>query len=267
MQLPYLKSVFKKILPGKVIKYLVGIKLLVYENRSYWKGVYKKYDDVPSLGNGYFEENLAIESKKYTQYLIDSLKKEGQLPYSLPEENTFLPLFSCALLSNENKIKVLELGGGMGIGFLSMKACLGNDIDLDYCIIETPLTCKGGRELFEGNDQIRFFEDFPSDLKSVDIVFVKSALQYFKDYKEVLKRLASYKPRYILFIKLSAGENLTFVTAQRNLPGTVTPFWFFNIKEVITIMSSLGYSLIFRGVLDRAYNQDNFFSRVSYKEE
>ena len=245
-------------LPSKIMKYVVGIRLLIYENQYYWSGVYKKFEDVPVLGEGYFEENLANETRDYTQKLIDSLKKESQLPYNLLEENTFLPLISSIVQLKEGKLKILELGGGMGIGYLGTKACLGDNIEISYDIIETPVNCRGGQELFRGNKQIRFFQDFPSDLKEVDIVFIKSALQYFKEYDQVLKKLVSYNPKYVLFVKLSAGENVTYVTSQKNLTNTITPFWFLNVGEVVSIMSTLGYSLIFKGLLDRAYNQDNF---------
>lgn len=250
----------KRIFPNRLIKYIAGIKILIYDNQYHWKGIYQNFDDVPLKGSGYFgrsEEKLTNETKRYTKYLIDSLKAEEQLPYVLSEENTFLPLI-CSTLIPDGKLNVLELGGGMGVGFISIRACLGNDIDLNYHIVETPACCKGGRELFDGDDSIKFYSDFPNDLAEVDVVFVKSALQYFKDYKETIKRLISYNPKYVLFIKLAAGENRTYVSSQQNISGAITPFTFLNVAEVISIMSTLRYSLAFKGVLDRPYNQDNF---------
>lgn len=253
-------GLLKRILPNRLIKYLVGIKMLIYQNKYYWSGIYQNFEDVPSKGSGYFgrfEAKLTNETKRYTKYLIDSLRAEKHLPYVLPEEDTFLPLI-CSIIIPEGKLNVLELGGGMGVGFISMRACLGNDIDLKYHIVETPACCKEGRELFEGENTIKFYSDFPNDLKAVDVVFVKSALQYFKDYKETIRRLISYNPKYVLFIKLAAGENHPYVSSQQNVPGAITPFGFLNVAEVISTMSTLGYSLAFKGVLDRTYNQDNF---------
>ena len=92
----------------------------------------------------------------------------------------------------------------------------------------------------------------------MDIVYTCSAMQYVEDYADLLKALCAYRPKYFLFVKLSAGDIPTYATAQKNVPGTVIPYLFLNVEEVIRIMKGNGYGLIYRCLLDREYDQGNF---------
>jgi hypothetical protein len=61
-----------------------------------------------------------------------------------------------------------------------------------------------------------------------------------------------------LFAKLSAGHIPTYVSIQSNLKGTKSPYWFFDVEEIIMQMTTLGFKLIYKSSLDRVYDQDNF---------
>ena len=117
--------------------------------------------------------------------------------------------------------------------------------------------CELGAELFRDDKRIQFLTEFPAKV-DVDIVFVNSALQYFENYMETLQKLSSYNAPYILLVKLSAGEILTYATEQRNLKVTTSRYWFFNVNEIITCMLSAGYSLKYTSALNSVLNQDNF---------
>ncbi len=253
-----LKPILKAILPKRIVEYLALVRRGEYELRQYWSGVYQRFSDVPASGNGYFSEALTKQAQKVMQEAIVKLSTDWPVPYHLEEENSYLPLVASLVRKSNDKFNILELGGGMGIGYLSMLACLENPGVLTYSIIDTPPVCEAGRALFKEDNRIQFHSDFPNDLDNVDIAFVKSSLQYFEDYESVLKKLASYNPEFIFFVKFAAGNNVTYVTAQRNLSGTVIPFLFLNLDTIREIMASLGYAPIYRSVLDRYYNQDNF---------
>ncbi len=261
-----LKPLLKAILPGRILSYLLMIKKGEYELRQYWKGVYDRFSEVPSSGKGYFSETLTKQALETMKKAIVKLSTDYPLPYHLEEENSFLPLVASLTNNTNGKLNILELGGGMGIGYLAMLGCLEKPGDITYSIIDTPPVCEAGRELFKGDQRIQFYDDFPNDVKDIDIVFVKSALQYFEDYESVLTKLTRYNPKFIFFIKLAAGKNVTYVTAQRNLSGTVIPFLFLNIDELIKFMKSLGYDPIYKSVLDRPYNQSNFPEEYQVKK-
>jgi putative methyltransferase (TIGR04325 family) len=223
-----------------------------------WKGVYKKYQDVPQAGNSYYAENLARETAEYTKSLLNSLRTQRSLPYHINDENTYLPVVAAMILDKKKKVSVLDLGGGMGVGFISLLSCIGEVKPLEYLIIETPAMSKLGEELFRGDTRIRFLTEFPPSLADLDIVYINSALQYFETYRETLKKLSAYGPEYFLFVKFSAGEIPTYATSQKNLRGTTSAYWFFNVEEIIQCMLSLGYALKYKSVLGRVYDQSNF---------
>ncbi|MDZ7646828.1 MAG: hypothetical protein U5K54_06425 [Cytophagales bacterium] len=123
--------------------------------------------------------NLADETFKHTETILEDLKKNGTIPYNISEENSILPLIASLIIQEKQKVNVLDLGGGMGIGFIGLVACLEKNNNLQYSVIETPNMCLGGSKLFISDNRIQFYNDFPENLLNVDIVFIKSALQYF----------------------------------------------------------------------------------------
>jgi len=255
-----IKQVIKQIIPPLFYeiykKYKNGFK-----SAYIWEGIYQQYKDVPTVGNNYFEKNLAKETLAHTKSLLKSLKRNKYIPYHINVENTFLPLVSTLILEEKKKIGIIDFGGGTGIGFISLISCIENieNIDaLDYYVIETPAMCKEGSRLFKDDKRIRFLDDFPDKLLKIDMIFINSALQYFENYSDTLQRLSAYNPQYFLFVKFSAGEIPTYATCQKNLSRTTGAYWFLNIEEITTLMSSLGYSLIYKSSLERTYNQDNF---------
>ena len=93
--------------------------------------------------------------------------------------------------------------------------------------------------------RIRFHTSLPKNLRDVSIVHLGSSLQYIKDWKNILSDLAEYNPQYFLFTDLPAGDIPTYATVQ-NFYGFKTPYWFFNIEEIVSEMKSIQYELIFK---------------------
>jgi putative methyltransferase (TIGR04325 family) len=251
------KQIFKQFIPP--------ILLVVYQNYKngylgyyIWKGMYKSYKDVPVKGKSYNEKIVASETAGYTKSLVDELKTQRQIPYHVNGENTFLPLLATMVLEKNKKLNVLDLGGGMGVGFISLLSCVGEIKNLNYFIIETPAMCEFGTQIFQADNRVQFLTDFPDKLNDIDVVYINSSLQYFENYADILNRLAGYKPEYFLFIKFSAGEIPTYATEQINLRNTTCAYWFFSVDEIVACMQGLGYSLKYKSALDRIYNQDNF---------
>jgi putative methyltransferase (TIGR04325 family) len=89
-------------------------------------------------------------------------------------------------------------------------------------------------------------------------VHLDAVLQYIEDYRELLAQLCALRPEYVILIKITAGAYPTYATAQRNLPGSVVPCWFFNADEIVSAMASNGYALMCATALEREYDQSNF---------
>jgi putative methyltransferase (TIGR04325 family) len=263
-------------------RFVPPILLDLYRSyRGYiWEGVYQHYRDVPSSGAGYESERLVKDTLVHTHNLLAISKRYRSAPTETIGEHALLPLLVSAICEEKSTLRVLDFGGGMGIAYVHLVSSVVNWRRIDYHIVENNAMCDAGKQLFANDAHMHFHSTLPANLSDVDIVYVSSALQYIEDYRGLLKVLCSYQPRYFLFVKLSSGNIPTYATAQKNLPGTVIPYWFLNVDEITNAMAENGYCLIFKSALEREYDQSNFpkayrlgracnllFSRVTPKHE
>lgn len=117
--------------------------------------------------------------------------------------------------------------------------------NFEYHIVEVKKVCEAGRAFF--NDKMNVFPHsrLPNDIGSVDIVHMGSWLHYIEHWRETLVRLCEYNLRYFLFTDLTAGDIPTYASSQKYCDPRI-PIWFFDVKEMIDVMSGQGWELIFK---------------------
>jgi putative methyltransferase (TIGR04325 family) len=229
-----------------------------WTSRRIWDGLYRSFDEVPSRYENDFEEKRAESVYRATRILIEESRKHHSIPYEVIGEHNLLPLLAATVTKNDGTLTILDFGGGMGVSYVHLVNSLPAPSKIDYHVIEVPAICEKGSMLFEGDPRIHFHTDFPDDLERVDIVYVSSSLQYIRDFRGLIRRLCAYVPGYVFFVKLSAGDMPTYVTAQKNIRGAVIPYQFVNVDELVKVLESCHYELVFRGALERVYRQTNF---------
>jgi putative methyltransferase (TIGR04325 family) len=209
-----------------------------------WSGVYERHADVPASGPGFGGDLWVRGTREYTEDALRALRSSrgAGSPFG---DHGLLPLLVGGV-AMDRRAHVLDFGGGMGIGYAHTRAALTRDIAVQYSIIENERVCAEGRTLFGHEDDVTFFSQLPETQDDVDIVYMRSALQYVEDYTALLNGLLRYRPRYFLFVTLSAGDIPTFATAQRNLPGSVLAYWFHDVREIVRLMDEAGYALLMR---------------------
>lgn len=223
-----------------------------------WQGIHRAHRDVPRSGAGYGDPGLVQETLAHTEGVIAGTRRYGTIPTAVTGEHTLLPLLASVLCKGSGRVRVLDFGGGMGVAYVHLVSSVPSCGVIDYHIVEHEAVCEAGARLFESDPRVHFHASLPDDLPALDVVHVSSALQYVENYVGLLARLCAYGSTYVLFVKLSAGDIPTYATAQTNLPGMTVPYWFIDVKEIVRLMSLGGYSLIFKGALEREYRQDNF---------
>ena len=223
-----------------------------------WEGIYRNYRDVPVVGAGYAEDRLTQETLAYTINVLAASRRYRFIPTEVMGEHAFLPLLVSILGRDRNTVSILDFGGGMGVDYIHLVNSVVHAKDVDYHIVENRSVCEAGSRLFENDSRIHFYPALPTGLAKVDIIYMCSALQYIENYADLLKALSDYHPEYFLFVKLSAGDIPTYATDQTNLPVTRIAYWFINVREIESLMSKNGYSLIFKSALEREYDQNNF---------
>jgi putative methyltransferase (TIGR04325 family) len=245
----------RKILRSPVVK---SVARWANKEPFIWDGIYDSFDEVPVTGDGFVSDAWLSDMERYTSAAIMALRNDGEVPENVPQYHTSLSMLVGSLASCDRPVRVLDFGGGMGIGFANMKRCLPEKTACEYLVIDNDASCERGRRLFRDFPSVKFMPRLPQVSGDVEVMVLSAALQFVENYEELLTKLASFKPMFWLFTFVPAGEVPTFATAQLNVPGSVLPAWFFNLRELIEKIETLGYRLIFKSSLDRVFDMSNF---------
>ena len=95
---------------------------------------------------------------------------------------------------------------------------------------------------FEDNNELSFFSKIEK-IKNVDIVYIRSSLQYVENWEKTVNQIISLKPEYVVFSHLAAGDiNESFLTVQ--LWGNQEiPYWVIKEKDLKNIFLNNDYVL------------------------
>lgn len=224
-----------------------------------WNGVYESFDQVPVAGQGFASEAWLTDMERYTRTAVTALRRgEVGVPENVPQYHALLAMLVSTLSLTDRPVRVLDVGGGMGIGFANVRRCMAAELPMEYLIIDNEESCERGRRLLKDYSSVKFMSELPRDVESVDVIVLSSVLQFVDEYEKLLSDLAAFKPAHWLFTFLPAGDIPTFASAQLNVPGSVLPVWFFNVRELTQIVEKLGYQLVFKSALDREFDMSNF---------
>ena len=216
-----------------------------------WEGVHKDFKDVPVVDKGFDGEKWIQSQRKTVLEAMARLGGERAISGVVGYADGLLPFLAALVCTELSKVRILDLGGGVGLTYVQVLAALVDRGSVEYHIVEKEGICEAGRAVFKGDDRIRFHSSLPDGLE-VDVVHIGSALQYVEDWKGLLRGLASYRSRHLLFTHLPAGELETFATAQ-NYYGSKIPCWIFDIDEVVSVLVDEGFDLSFKSAFYGKY--------------
>jgi putative methyltransferase (TIGR04325 family) len=258
---PLFISLYRKVRYGNAaMKQSIDIKQYI------WEGVYKNFSEVPlkknqSEAKGFEDFNKDV----YINFLIEGAKKiinhpenNNIIPKDILEADMLLPLLISLAMKKNQKFKILDFGGGLGNGYLSLKRSLEKKNQIEYIVFEVDNVCQAGNSFFKDDGLIRFISKLPDKFPELDLIFLKSVLQYIEDYTSLLTKICEYDSRYIFFVNFSAVEASSYASLQNNGNEMQMAYWFINISEIIDIMYTNGYSIIYKSALSRIYDQNNF---------
>lgn len=210
-----------------------------------WEGVFQDFKNAQDFADGFGFAGETYNSRAYdvAQECILSIKNNIPIPFFHKQRSVVLAPIVAMLLNETPKIDILDFGGGLGIGYMTLKESILNiNEKIKYTILELPEICKQGRELHK--NEINFLESFPNS-QEFDLVHSSSAIQYIENWKLLVKRFCSTNAKYILMSDVFAGDFETFVTLQ-NYYSNKIPHWFLNYNEFIEIFNQNGYKLEMR---------------------
>lgn len=226
-----------------------------------WQGIYPNFQSVPAVGAGHAEPEHIERAVQRTLSFLARLQTGVSVETpEVPAEYSHFPLLAAVVNLDRDPLSVLDVGGGLGIGYAYLRASAPRLKTVRYHIVEVPEISQAGSELFRGNAEITFQNQLPRDEATgeFDLVQLCSSLQYFEDFESVVAHVSSCRARFVYLLKTPVGNFPTFATAQYNLPGSVVPVWFFNYQELVQLFADSGYCLVYEGTHDRVYDTTNF---------
>jgi len=190
-----------------------------------WEGVYRSFDDID------VEYDYAVgDSENWVKSQVD--KVENNPIEFFEEQNKLLNSYSMKFIYP----KIVDFGGSIGHSYLAI-----DNKNVNFVVIETEEICEAGKKFYEDDSDIAFSSSI-SKLKNVDIVYVRSALQYAKSPMKKLVQLIELNPRYFILCHLSAGNVESFVSLQEWY-GHKIPYWFLNLSQIRRLFDDCGYEL------------------------
>jgi len=146
---------------------------------------------------------------------------------------------------------MLDWGGGIGHYYAYGRALLPEGA-LDYHCRDLPLLVDGGRSILP--DAVFHSTDETALSRRYDLVMASSSLQYSRDWRGTLAKLASVAGGYLFVTRqpfVAAGPS--FVVVQRpSRHGYLTeyPGWFLNRDEFLAEARGLGFGLLREFLID-----------------
>jgi putative methyltransferase (TIGR04325 family) len=229
-----IKKTLKKLLPKFIIKYLnffFGHKYVGFFNYNDWQKAMencKGYDDqiiYDKITSAY--ENIIFGKSKFQRdgTNFDKIEISKNL------------LISLLISSSNNKINVLDYGGGLGNLYFESKYFLKNYC-FDWCIIDQKKFVDYGRKKIQ-NDELFFYNNIDEYNKKNNskILIFSNSFQYIQNSLEIFDKLKS-KFDYIFFQSLSMSfkehkHHIKIEKPDKNIYQSSYPIYIYNYKSIL----------------------------------
>ncbi len=218
-------------------------------NFRVWEGVYRSFAEAPAVGPGFQGPRWRERSIAAARETLARAKAQEPIDYALRQRNAVLPPLVAALLAGQERVDVLDLGGGLGTGYMVLMKTMPEAVRrVRYTVVEVESIARAGREIFAGLDGPEFHSTLP-DAARFDIVHAASVLQYIEDWDGLIARLADYGANFVSLADVFAGNFSTYVTTQHYYESRI-PHWFFNAAQFTAAVEKSGYRLLLRAECD-----------------
>ena len=213
-----------------------------------WKGKYSSFEDssVDILGPGFSGEDWKNRSLNSANECLSAISSGQSIPEFYKQRTTVFPVVVSMLKTESpNKLKILDFGGSLGIGYMVLKESIpGIEERLDYNIVDVKEVCLTGSILFNDVVNIKYYEQIPKN-EAFDLVYSSSTIQYVDDWKGLIKEFGGLNANYILLSDVFAGNNKSFVTLQ-SYYGSRIPHWMININDLLVEFDHIGYEFVMK---------------------
>lgn len=232
-----------------------------------WEGKYPDFKSalLDSTGSGFSGDVYLTKSLRAAEECLASLNSGQPIPAFHKQRSTYLPITTALMLGLKEQISILDFGGGLGIGYMTLAESISNDLErVLYTIVEVPEVCKCGEDLHEG--KVIYTSELP-EVRKFDLIYSASALQYIENWQSLLGKFASLSPDYILLSDVFAGSITSFVTLQNYYESRI-PHWFLNLNHLLDTLKEDGYRLSMKNfVTSKRLDAEDILPMPNYPED
>ena len=181
-----IKQIIKLLLPPLFLSLIRKTK-----EQNTFEGIYENFSEIPDLTA--YDSDSSLENS-HDEVLSKLKEYEYQRSIPIADNHSQITNLLSLLIGSfpHRQISILDYGGGQGSTFTDCLNLVNMD-EVEYYIYDLPKTIKMGKKLFTGavadlgkeTYNVCFVKDL-SKIKTIDIVYFGSVLQYLPDYSKVL---------------------------------------------------------------------------------
>lgn len=213
-------------------------------------GVYAQFSDV-GIHDFYDTEQWSLACRDAVR---QAAVTTGSTIPSVSAPGKWLLPFLVATMS-DCPVRILDFGGGAGLDYVTTAALSGRRSDIVYHVVDVSAACKAGEDVLGGT--VTYSSELPDSTASFDIIYAYSAIHFVPDFRDLLRRLARYRAKFILLCKHPVRDGNSFVRAQVNVGASNRHAqWVMSLADISEALP--GYHLGFSANGTDVYNVDNY---------
>ena len=209
--------------------------------KSVWEGVFKSFEEAKGDLDA-FDSDIWINKQKLR--ITDGIQKYRDKAFL---SNDYpLPILIATILSQNDSLKILDFGGGMGLQYLELIAKVPDALEkVEYYIVDGEKSIENRPSDLNIFKKLFFFTSIENIKENMDIIHIGSTLQYIDDWRSLLVTLNNkHSPHYYVFSDILAGNIPTFISRQIFYNKKI-PIRQINIDEFKNFICSLLFKLIY----------------------
>jgi len=230
---------------------------------SVWEGVYESFAEAGGDFDAWESDIWLNKQISRTYEALEAYTTDTFFSKDYP-----LPMVVSMALIQKSSLSVLDFGGGMGVQYLETIGKVPEAKEkMHYYVVDGLKSIAGRPRALDQFNNLHFFDNLKEVPSSIDIIHIGSTLQYIETWQDFLTGLNDkFKPQYLVFSDLLAGDIPTFVSHQLFYEKRI-PHLFLNWPFFKKFVDDMGFSLIFSSqFIHKILNQEDVMPNFSLPE-
>lgn len=144
-------------------------------------------------------------------------------------------ILKCAVQNKNRGVRILDIGGALGSTYLQNRSYLSDVKNLEYVVAEQNHFAEYGHQnLEDGTLSFIRCTDHWEEQEKFDIILLSASLQYISQYEEIISKIVTAQPRYIILDRIIVGDRMRI--CKEDVPEYIYkssyPIWIFTEDQI-----------------------------------